>query len=152
MVSGCQCIGVEVGSYENQVELAPPLVLRRNTPEGEPARTVCVDRCLADEIQGLWALGIRTTGCCCGHGGAAPAFIGVIPADIGRMKALGYVVLPNTSRPEAEDSFTPLWTSPKLRLRYIDGYYADVRPDGTLCRHILWSAAVRCALGWPGVA
>lgn len=146
MVSGCKCVGVEVGSYDNQVVLTPPLLLRRNTPEGEPAKTVCVDACLVEEVAALWRLGIRTTGCCCGHGGQAPAYIGVVEADIGRMEALGYVVLENRSRPGAQDSFSPLWRKPKVRLRFIDGFYADIRPGGALCRHVMWSAAVRCAV------
>ena len=29
---------------------------------------ILVDECLADEIESLWNKGIRTAGCCCGHG------------------------------------------------------------------------------------
>lgn len=106
MVKPCACVDVEIGSYDNQVELTPPLPLRRNTPDGEVARTVCVDACLAAEIQALWVLGIHTTGCCCGHNKARP-FIGVAFEDIPAMKALGYVVQPNPCRPGDEDSFWP---------------------------------------------
>lgn len=33
-----------------------------------------VDECLADEIEELWRRGIKTSGCCCGHG----AHLGII--------------------------------------------------------------------------
>lgn len=29
---------------------------------------ILVDECLGDEIESLWNKGIRTAGCCCGHG------------------------------------------------------------------------------------
>ena len=65
-----------------------------------------VDECLANEIEELWNKGIKTTGCCCGHGVAAP-YIGVTEENIQRMKDLGYEVQFNSCRPEAEDSFVP---------------------------------------------
>jgi len=105
--SRCNCAGVLPGSYANQVMLTPPLPLRRNTPEGETATTVCVDACLADEVMALWKLGIRTTGCCCGHKVTSP-FIGVVDDDIAAMKALGYVVQSNPHDAKRQDSFWPL--------------------------------------------
>jgi hypothetical protein len=32
-------------------------------------RTVCVDACIADVVQRLWAAGVVTCGSCCGHNG-----------------------------------------------------------------------------------
>lgn len=98
----CRCQGVEIGSYDAQVELATPPHMARDDGRG-----ICIDSCLALEVTKLWSYGITTTGCCCGHG-KAPPYIGVIESDIIRMKALGYVIAPNALRPGAEDSFTPI--------------------------------------------
>lgn len=92
----CHCINIDIGSYRNQVELISPF---SESP-------ICVDRCLEDEIQFLWELGIVTTGCCCGHN-QVEAYIGVVPIDIDFMKLLGYQVKFNECRPNDEDSFTP---------------------------------------------
>lgn len=95
------CGHCEMGSYEGQVELVPPDFLRRSDGRG-----ICVDVCLALEISRLWRAGIKTTGCCCGHGKPL-AYIGVIPEHIGQMKEMGYEVSFNPSRPGDEDSFVP---------------------------------------------
>ena len=50
---------------------------------------ISVDDCLADEIEGLWGVGVRTTGCCCGHGKTSGS-IGVEKVDIPTMIKLGY--------------------------------------------------------------
>lgn len=67
---------------------------------------VAVDKCLLPEVLTLWELGIKTTGCCCGHGKQGP-FIGVTDEFIPVMKAMGYVVAYNSCRPDDEDSFVP---------------------------------------------
>ena len=61
---------------------------------GEPKLKVSVDEELVDEIKHLWFLGIRTTGCCSGHG-IRDGYIGVIDEDIDRMFELGYKHRPN---------------------------------------------------------
>jgi hypothetical protein len=71
------------------------------------AKTVAIDKCLLGEVVSLWEMGIKTTGCCCGHGKWSKAFIGVKPEYIQVMKDLGYKVHQNVCRPGAEDSFTP---------------------------------------------
>lgn len=78
--------------------------------ESEDKRTlklVSIDKCLLTEVQGLWERGIKTTGCCCGHGNASAAFIGVAEEYISEMKLLGYTVHHNSCRPNDEDSFVP---------------------------------------------
>ncbi len=82
-VEGLSC-RVPMGSYDAQVELVPPDFIRR-----EDGRGICVDACLALEITQLWKSGIRTTGCCCGHG-IAPPYIGVTSGSAARMVAMGY--------------------------------------------------------------
>lgn len=105
----CNCINVEFGSYDNQVELPRPV----HMPSTSGVDTICVDKCLKDEILYLWSLGITTTGCCCGHNrGEQYPFIGVAFTDIQKMKELGYKVQPNPCRPEDEDSFVPKSINP----------------------------------------
>jgi hypothetical protein len=58
------------------------------------------------EILRLWELGIKTCGCCCGHGKQTP-FIEVKEEYIPKMKELGYVVQPNECRSGDEDGFVP---------------------------------------------
>lgn len=103
----CNCVNIEFGSYGNQVELIrPPHMVGRN--EGSESDSICVDRCLADEIQYLWAHDITTTGCCCGHNkGSEYPYIGVIESDIIRMKEMGYHVQFNQLHPERQDAFKP---------------------------------------------
>jgi len=90
----CKCNNVEVGSYDNQVELPAPQHIiewaeKVNFSLGGDRKTVCVDRCLEKEIKALWEMGIVTTGCCCGHG-KVPPYIGVTPEHVLKMKSLGY--------------------------------------------------------------
>lgn len=68
-----------------------------------------IDKCLLPEILKLWEMGIKTTGCCCGHGKTHMQFpyIGVREEYIQQMKDMGYVVQPNKYNPTAEDSFIP---------------------------------------------
>lgn len=109
MIWTCACMDVAVGTYANQVEVPMPDVLgdlRAARREAGWPETICLDRCVVEEVQGLWALDIRTTGACCGHN-KLPPYIGVEAADIERMKALGYQVQVNPNRPTAEDSFIP---------------------------------------------
>lgn len=69
-------------------------------------KCVSIDKCLLSEVVELWELGIKTTGCCCGHGRLEP-FIGVREEHIPKMKELGYKVHFNSCRPNDEDSFIP---------------------------------------------
>ena len=95
----CHCESVEVGSYDNQIWVHAPSHMPKENG-------YCLDRCIAEEIMQLWMKGITTTGCCCGHK-KIPPFIGVIDADISKMKLMGYEVAPNKIRPMDEDSFYP---------------------------------------------
>jgi hypothetical protein len=52
--------------------------------------SVQVDECLADEIEELWSKGIKTCGCCCGHG-LSLGYIQVTNDCIEQMEKLGYV-------------------------------------------------------------
>lgn len=94
----CNCKNIEIGSYDNTVAL--------KAPDWSSKNTICVDLCLKEEILHLWSIGIRTTGCCCGHN-KIEGFIVVIDEDIPKMKELGYQVQYNSCRPNDEDSFKP---------------------------------------------
>lgn len=84
--------------YGNEVIVLPPFT----------KRFTCIDKCLLDEISLLWSQGIETTGCCCGHNKWTDmAFIGVKDEYIDQMKELGYAVMFNQCRPDADDTFKP---------------------------------------------
>ena len=70
-------------------------------------KLVSIDKCLLSEILRLWELGIKTTGCCCGHGDISKAFISVHPKYIKTMKTLGYENYYNKFNPESKDHFIP---------------------------------------------
>lgn len=102
------CQQVHIQSYDCSYHIYLPWqckVLWDDIEDKAPA-VVSIDKCLLPEILSLWEVGIKTTGCCCGHGIAAP-YIGVTEDNIQRMKDLGYEVQFNSCRPEAEDSFVP---------------------------------------------
>lgn len=98
MTERCACVGVRMGSYANQI------ILRM--PSWSSKSTMGIDRCIADEIQALWRMGIITTGCCCGHN-LQTGYIGVEPQYIQMMLQLGYAIAPNSARPTDCDSFYP---------------------------------------------
>lgn len=110
-----KCSEIKFGSYDCAYNIMLPyLVTDPTKPEKPPEpKTVAIDKCLLPEILKLWEMGIKTTGCCCGHGRDDMSFIGVRPEYIGRMKSLGYEVRFNECRPGDEDSFIP-----KTRLSY----------------------------------
>lgn len=107
--TGCMCRDVPIGSHkvsvlmdlpEHMADVQDARVLAGLSPQ------ITVDACLVEEVRDLWSRGIRTTGCCCGHNRAI-GYIGVDAGDIPTMKAMGYVVRENSSRPGDEDSFVP---------------------------------------------
>lgn len=76
----CNCKNIEVGSYDNQVVL-------KNWWNG---KSVCVDKCLVEEIKYLWENKIITTGCCCGHN-VHRGYINVRKEDHNKMISLKYL-------------------------------------------------------------
>lgn len=105
----CNCKNVKIGEYTNQtcIDIPPHMNdLEQWRIKNNLKPIICIDICLLEEIQHLWNLGIRTTGCCCGHN-ILNGYIGVCFDDIPKMKQLGYKVKYNECRPEDEDSFYP---------------------------------------------
>ncbi len=78
----CECQGVEIQSYKNQIWVHAPAHMPK-------ANGYCIDLCIVQEIMQLWMLGITTTGCCCGHQKVEP-YIGVSDEDCETMQELGY--------------------------------------------------------------
>jgi len=80
--------------------------LRYNRPENDVREKVFIDAELVPEIFELWKKGIRTTGCCSGHGNIKQAYIGVIDEDIPKMQKMGYEphIHPDPTR---KDNFIP---------------------------------------------
>lgn len=71
------------------IKLIPPINFLKCNCGNEYKNEIIVDECLAEEIQYLWSQGIKTTGCCCGHG-CDLGFIQVDSDSIKKMKELGY--------------------------------------------------------------
>ncbi len=94
-----------MGSYDNQIMVDRPKCMIGRA-EGSSNSKICLDKCIAEEVQYLWSLGIRTTGCCCGHN-IQGGYIGVIEEDIEFMKKLGYKVYFNKNDPNDERNFIP---------------------------------------------
>lgn len=73
--------------------------------DGKENKCVAIDKCLLPEILYLWEAGIKTTGCCCGHGDISLAYIGVQKDHIFKMENMGYQTYYNHYRPKDKDSF-----------------------------------------------
>ena len=99
-----KCNEIEFGRHQCAYSIALPYSV-----EGLLAKTkyINIDKCLLPEIVSLWEQGIKTTGCCCGHGDKSLASISVKPEFIPKMKELGYEVFYNSCRPDGEDMFIP---------------------------------------------
>lgn len=102
------CADVPFQTYECCYHIMLPWLCKYHLEDDsmKESMTVSIDKCLLPEILKLWEMGIKTTGCCCGHGKKG-AFIGVDFDDIQNMKYLGYEVYHNECRPDDEDSFIP---------------------------------------------
>lgn len=109
-----QCEDIDYGTYQCAYHIYVPWLCKlpyEHDSQKKP-KVVSIDKCLLPEVLRLWEMGIKTTGCCCGHGRSKP-FISVAFEDIQKMKELGYKVQYNSCRPYDEDSFVP-----KTELRY----------------------------------
>lgn len=86
LAAGCDCFDVDMGSYQNQIELQTPTHMRSIQQIGclTIRETICIDTCIAPMVQALWDSKIITTGCCCGHN-KVHGYIGII-ADAGQEK------------------------------------------------------------------
>lgn len=76
-------------SCEEEVIHPPKNFIKYNCTD-EYKNSVSVDKCIAREIEALWKQGVKTTGCCCGHGRGL-GFIQVRDDEsVEKMRQLGY--------------------------------------------------------------
>ena len=94
-----------------------------------------VDECIAEEIEALWGVGVRTTGCCCGHGKTTGS-IGVEKVDIPTMIKLGYKNLHGRDRVFIPKSKCKCEEGKKKWYRTINGYLYNMLPDNA--KETLW--------------
>lgn len=99
----CQCVNVNFGDYTNTVRLKTPQIYKDRFPDTKK-KYIFIDKCIADEVQRLWGLGIVTMASCCGHN-KSDGFISVLDEFIPQMKRLGYEVMFNPCYPNEEWSF-----------------------------------------------
>lgn len=118
------CDDIRIQSYECTYTIRLPYLCKFPWEDDScySEKYVDIDKCLLPEILELWKMGIKTTGCCCGHGKHEIAFIGVKDEHIDKMKELGYKVYFNSCRPGDEDSFIP-----KTILEYGEVPYAEFK-------------------------
>ena len=112
-----KCTDIGFATYDCAYNIMLPYLTKNpcDPTEKPKPKTVAVDKCLLREVLCLWEMGIKTTGCCCGHGRDNMAFIGVKEEHIPKMKEMGYTVFYNSCRPGDEDAFVP-----KTKLIYGD--------------------------------
>ena len=69
----CGCISYnQPKSYQTTPEV--PMDFAKHFPDtGRPI--ICIDACISEVMERLWAAGVRTSGCCCGHNGPPPSVI-----------------------------------------------------------------------------
>ena len=67
------------GAKHPNVILEVPKRLRTKRLDGTEQRTIAVDKCMAKRLVSLWAAGLQTMNCCCGHNKHMPTII--IPED-----------------------------------------------------------------------
>ncbi len=114
----CDCVNVKMGSYDNQISLPRPKCMIGRT-EGSSSNTLCIDKCIAEEIKYIWSWGVKTTGCCCGHK-ITEGYIGVIEKDIEIMKKGGYKISFNKFDLSDERNFIPKSHYENGQLNYYD--------------------------------
>lgn len=99
--------------------LQPPKDFISRNINGRYKTSVRVDKCLAKEITSLWEQGVKTLGCCCGHGKKL-GFIQVTNDSCKKMLEMGYVNYIYDDRfggIERKDAFIP-----KSYGHYYNGY------------------------------
>lgn len=75
----CNCKDIELGSFDNQVEVFHETL----------GRSIWLDACIADEVIGLLNAGVKTIASCCGHNKTVPSIV-VEPEAVPIMEAMGY--------------------------------------------------------------
>jgi len=93
-----KCSDIKFGTYDCAYNIMPPWTYKY----------IAIDKCLMKEILELWECGIKTTGCCCGHGDEKMQFIGVEKEYTQRMLDMGYFEKYNPHDPDSHTTFYPI--------------------------------------------
>ena len=91
----CNCKNIEIGSFENQIEIS----------HQSPSHPIWVDACIADEVIFLLNTGVKTVGSCCGHNKTIPSIV-VAPESVEDMERMGYEHFFNKCVPKGKNSRT----------------------------------------------
>ncbi|WP_306150660.1 hypothetical protein [Roseovarius sp. MMSF_3281] len=67
--AGCDC---ESSNQPDTTGNIPETILDPRPYFDFTTKTVCVDACIAEQIEALWRAGVWTRGCCCGHNKRGP--------------------------------------------------------------------------------
>lgn len=105
----CNCNNIAPGSHKNEVVINVPnhIELSYNAPGANKRETVCIDKCLVEEIKTLWNKGVITEACCCGHNVQGIAHIIVNNRSINKMISMGYNRWTNPMDHTRRDGFKP---------------------------------------------
>jgi len=118
----CSCsTDVKIQEYQNQVLLELPVYMKKYY-NGSKSIHISIDSCLKYEIEKLWGLGIKTTGCCCGHNMKLP-YIGVDESDVDKMLSLGYNIQLN---PNGVDNIKRVDTFYPKTIKYTKDKFIDM--------------------------
>jgi hypothetical protein len=109
---------VEIEGCKQVVIYPPKDLIKYNYDKNKTKDAVTVDECIKKEIEQLWEKGIRTTGCCCGHGKRC-GFIEVIDEDVEEMKKMGYLHYMYNNDPKRKDAFIPKAKCKQKKDKYI---------------------------------
>jgi len=98
------CKDIDFGTYYCSYSIYLPWKVKFKWENIDSSRWQCVeiDKCLLPEILKLWEMGIKTTGCCCGHGDSSKAFISVQNEFISKMLDLGYITALGGFKPKTK--------------------------------------------------
>lgn len=103
------CLDIQFGSLDCCYNIMLPYLVGLDKTE---TKNICIDKCLLPEILSLWEAGIKTGGCCCGHGDKLSAFISVNKECVNKMENLGYKRKINPPQFDQDEFY------PKTKLEY----------------------------------
>jgi hypothetical protein len=81
------CKNIDFGSYKHSLKVKIPPYYSKQAKKQKPH--IFIDKCILEEIKYLWEKGIKTGGCCCGHGKIKPS-VSIWEESINDMLRLGY--------------------------------------------------------------
>lgn len=80
----CDCISY---NRPEPYQKTPSRILTPSESLGLGKETICVDACIADQVEAMWAAGVATLSTCCGHNGQFDRHVVVVPEHAEKAKA-----------------------------------------------------------------